>query len=1044
MESNILQENQSRMSILHTIVDVVATKNSIIDIFSEIRKDLKSVIPCDYVTILFNNEESRHFYLIPALNFVNDLPQDELTIPYSETSITESLRTKATLIRDDLNIRGNLTPGDLKFLPQGVSSDISVPIVHRNRVRAIFNLSSYKSKAFNKQHQQIVEEVALLLSLAIDRIDLLNGIEYANVHNNEWKTMYQQLLRYSSHPIAIVDTKHDIINETNRSFQRLTGFSGDELNGMRFSNIHPQSNLSHLLVQSQSPTNGKHITIQNLKLRQKNGQEIKVRARLVKADQRDEAVSLVFYKLPNRHEKRVNKNNNFPENVIDKPTMPLETIYPVAPEMQDTIEKTVLPLLVNIGKYQDAKYVALHIWNEDQRRLRMLTARKLSSSDKDVLTQPWLIGLNQGPFLDVIRKKQAIYFENVLNDINYENWVPVAKKLGYGSLLSIPLNADKYKIGTLSFFYETARQFKNDNIDFLQSYANYIALVIDNYNTHRNYRNRVEQMDSLNAIVKAINSSQDILAIIQTTAIATHKLLQFDTCSITLFDNNDDRYQTYALASQTTVKLFQLNSWTQIQNSTIGWIDPVSNKNVLNEMSDKFQSHLDLILIARDNYLGTISLASLEPNCYREQDRLLFEQIADHLAFAIDQTKPAESGKNIVDQSLLDEISHAVKNSHSLDEALLGIVDIVANAMSTDLCTIRFLDRGTVLPGVISTMSDEKVRILAAKEISEWIPVILESGQPCMISEISESNGKSISKLQYHAYLGVPITRKDQIIGILGVFWHQSRAISRNDVLLVSSIAGYAALIIENARMQKELLYHSNGVKKTNQELENFVYTVSHDLKSPIVSIQGFTSILLNDFQALLNEESLHYIKRIQSNANQMEALVKDLLELSRIGRVVSPFEDVNIGEMVAAIVQELMYQLEKKGIKVIVEENMPSVFCDKKRMHQVIYNLLDNAVKYIGKTNPSPRIEIGFKDETDQYMFYIKDNGIGISPEHHQDIFGLFRGVPPQENEEIQSTGVGLAIVKRIIEHHQGKIWVDSEPGVGSTFYFTISRAAN
>ena len=170
-----------------------------------------------------------------------------------------------------------------------------------------------------------------------------------------------------------------------------------------------------------------------------------------------------------------------------------------------------------------------------------------------------------------------------------------------------------------------------------------------------------------------------------------------------------------------------------------------------------------------------------------------------------------------------------------------------------------------------------------------------------------------------------------------------------------------------------------------------------------------------------------------------MEKLIRDLLELSRIGRVANAFEEVDVNEIISEAENELIYQIQEKKIELKIKEDLPEIYCAKNRMVQVFTNLLSNAVKYIGSDNPQPIIEILYKSKNNSHLFCVKDNGIGIDKKYHEQIFGLFQ-ILNQDTEKV-GTGVGLTIVKRIIENHKGKIWVKSEPGKGSRFYFTIPK---
>jgi signal transduction histidine kinase len=176
-------------------------------------------------------------------------------------------------------------------------------------------------------------------------------------------------------------------------------------------------------------------------------------------------------------------------------------------------------------------------------------------------------------------------------------------------------------------------------------------------------------------------------------------------------------------------------------------------------------------------------------------------------------------------------------------------------------------------------------------------------------------------------------------------------------------------------------------------------------------------------------------IARISGGVNQMRILLDELLELSRVGRLVNPPEPGPLADLVHEAILLVSGQITTGGVQVVVASELPIVYGDRHRLIEVVQNLLDNAVKFMGQ-QPEPRIEIGAKNIEAETLCYVRDNGMGISPQYHGKVFGLFDRL----DQSVEGTGIGLALVKRIIEVHNGRIWVESEgKGKGSTFYFTL-----
>ncbi len=221
-----------------------------------------------------------------------------------------------------------------------------------------------------------------------------------------------------------------------------------------------------------------------------------------------------------------------------------------------------------------------------------------------------------------------------------------------------------------------------------------------------------------------------------------------------------------------------------------------------------------------------------------------------------------------------------------------------------------------------------------------------------------------------------------------------------------------------------------------NTELERFSYTISHDLKSPLITIQGFLGYLEQDALTGNIKRLKADIARIVDVADKMHQLLNNLLELSRIGRFMNPPEMVSLDQLAHEAVDMVAGRLAQRGITVDIAPNLPMVYGDRLRLREVLENLLDNAVKYIGD-QLHPRVEIGVRRDGPETVFYVHDNGMGIDPSYHPRIFGLFDKL----DQKTEGTGIGLTIVKRIVEVHGGRIWVESEgAGKGSTFCFTLA----
>ena len=251
--------------------------------------------------------------------------------------------------------------------------------------------------------------------------------------------------------------------------------------------------------------------------------------------------------------------------------------------------------------------------------------------------------------------------------------------------------------------------------------------------------------------------------------------------------------------------------------------------------------------------------------------------------------------------------------------------------------------------------------------------------------------------------------------------------------------------ITEHKRVEEELWKSRNELEERvkertfeletkNAEMERFVYTVSHDLRSPLFTIQGFVGFLMKDIEQDDVETIKTDIKMIEDGITRMDRLLADTLEISRVGRVVNPPEDVAFGDIVRNTLDGISEKLRLSGAEITLAEEWPMVHVDRLRIEEVLVNLIENSIKYMGGQE-HPRIDLGYRSDGGEPAFFVRDNGMGIDPDQHEKVFELFYKIDGGS----EGTGAGLAIVNRIIEVHGGRMWIESEEGQGCTIYFTL-----
>ena len=242
-------------------------------------------------------------------------------------------------------------------------------------------------------------------------------------------------------------------------------------------------------------------------------------------------------------------------------------------------------------------------------------------------------------------------------------------------------------------------------------------------------------------------------------------------------------------------------------------------------------------------------------------------------------------------------------------------------------------------------------------------------------------------------------------------------------------------LLAEMVRQSDELARVNEDLRRSNAELEQFAYVASHDLQEPLRMVSSYVEILAEEYSGRLDADADRFIGYVVDGATRMKGLINDLLTYSRVGTQGKPFGPADCNFIVESVLMDQARPLEECGGKVTYEE-LPVLTGDDTQLTQLLQNLLSNALKY--RRDVAPRVHVCAERQRDAWAFSVRDNGIGIAPRHSERIFQMFQRL--HHRSEYPGSGIGLAVCQKIVERHGGRIWVESEPGKGSTFHFTIS----
>lgn len=377
----------------------------------------------------------------------------------------------------------------------------------------------------------------------------------------------------------------------------------------------------------------------------------------------------------------------------------------------------------------------------------------------------------------------------------------------------------------------------------------------------------------------------------------------------------------------------------------------------------------------------------------------------------------------------------------SLEEILKRIVNRAKGLVRADQAAL-FLHHPFMECWIVEVASGEgfdRIRKeLLLFEQTPFVYQVYESRRPATIDDLSRYPERLVrlrDEFGAKSFLGVPLLTPHGCIGVLALMSTKTaRTFHESDVNLAQQFASYAAVTIENARLFESVESESKLLKDKLAAVERKVAELTHEVKAPAGRVAEFASWIEHDYGARLDEKGLRYLRWIQKEGRDLASLANRTLDWTRLTQLSDSVEAVDVRAVVEEVVELLEHDRARKGVHIDVRSDLPRLACQRIHVKQVLENLIGNAIKYMG-SQPQPRVEVGWGTEGEEVFFFVRDNGKGIDPAMIDRIFLPFQRLDTEE----AGAGIGLSIVKTVLDHYGGRIWVDSQPGKGTTFFFTL-----
>jgi PAS domain S-box-containing protein len=577
------------------------------------------------------------------------------------------------------------------------------------------------------------------------------------------------------------------------------------------------------------------------------------------------------------------------------------------------------------------------------------------------------------------------------------------------------------------------RRFSEKDMERLSAFADQAAIAIENARLFEEAQERAEKLAALNAIASAISHSLELQDLLQEALSEVINVMGFEAGLVSLTDEMTSqlvlsvqsglpgplvsRFEEAGLGGTLCDFIFQTSEGLGFSDLRDG--APIDVSGLL---SHGIRSYLGAPLIHKGRPLGTICIFGYSPRSLISADLSLMGAIGQQIGVAVHNARLFQETK-----ASLEEIT--LLHRRYLQEAWGGFLEEETGRERAGYV----YDRGTVSPA--STV---------------WRPEIglaVQRGDTIALSDMAdalqgtvEEVGAILQASPTQSALAVPLKVRGQVIGALDFYeTDQARDWSAEDIAMVEAVANQVALSIENARAYEELQKTAEQLKEMDRLKTQFLANMSHELRTPLNSIIGFSRVILKGIDGPITEQQRADLTSIYTNGQHLLGMINDILDISKIeaGKMELIFEPVDVQQTISGVMSTAIALVKDKPIelKQEVASNLPIVRADGTRLRQVILNLLSNAAKFTEEGQITLRV---WADEQ-QITISVKDAGIGIPLEHQATIFEEFHQVDASTTRRVGGTGLGLAISRHFVEMHGGRIWVESEPGVGSTFSFTL-----
>lgn len=735
---------------------------------------------------------------------------------------------------------------------------------------------------------------------------------------------------------------------------------------------------------------------------------------------------------------------------------------------QKAVLQTVTSEMVNALQLDSC---TIFVWNSINKSL-LPTAHKSKYSEPqtDLDEQKHQVGLavvddlEQSSIIkNVLKSRQIIILR--MDEIDSDEELALLEASKLKSMMLVPLVRRGIVMGILAMGQtDEPRTYSERELRLAQNLAGQAAVAIEHSQLYGQAQRRIDELSTFHEIVLKLNSPLKLNSVLDTITESALKLIDATNLHIFLYD---EKTRQFTKGSALWRDGRRTAAVQKPRADGQGLTASVVNKGqpiVINNAADhpyyqsKESQAWGICAIAGfplkygDEVLGAFTMTYLHPHTFTDDELLLLNLLAEQAAVAVrNASLYAESQRRLRDMSALVDMAKQVTSDLNLTAVLQTTVQILRGLMNARASTIIMLseDGEELILRAADGVNNDFVNARMAIDDSISGQVV-NSMKLVYINDTHDEPDFIFFDEVVRSLLVVPLIMRDRAVGTLTVDSDQANAFQESDIQLMTIAAAQVSIAISNARLFEESEARASELKIAYDELkesdrlkDELVQNVSHELRTPLTFVKGYVDLLMDGEMGLMNEEQQSALTIISDKTNDITRIIDDIITLQKINSGNLKREKTSMREFLETAVASHQMIASQKGLH--IESRLPEddgvVIIDRGRINQVLDNLIGNAMKF---SPDGGTITISMTKEDDMVTVAVSDEGIGISPDKHRRIFERFYQIDGSASRRFGGTGIGLAIVKRIIDAHSGKIWVESEENRGSAFTFQIPLASD